>query len=548
LTLERWRLATDRWTNPILLKELRATFRGWWFLAVHTAFLGVLSLAVVIAILSFGDEAELQPSTVGRWLHQIYVAGLALAAVTILPSFASTALVTEREQNTFEMLQTTTLAPAAVVRGKFLASMVYAALFLVSSLPVWAVAFLFGGVGIGNLAASFGMILALSALANIVSVFISAVARSSRTALMGTAASGLLIGAALPAFAANLPPEYQRQAVTLLGFDLRLLPRFVPAPASPWMSLLYLGVVPAFLGAAFFAFSAVSASNRLKTRAENRSTNLKIFYVALLYGGTALWWALVQAEPFTTLWARWATVATLFGAVGVLATLSAFFSAEEPVAALPAPLRPGSVNGFAFTLAANALLLAPAVLLADRFMDSALGPRNSFALPLLGIAVTILGFLYLAGATGLFLSSVFRSERLRMALQSALASLLLFAPLVGFAVLHRFRDLPSVSALDPGLLSPVVTFGTLTTGWFETAVPAGSGVAAVSVFPFQARLGKAFFPAFSVSVAFDLLLGTILLWIAWRRLRAGARDRERERDGGAEESAEGNPTAAEGGS
>ncbi|MHC4600229.1 MAG: ABC transporter permease, partial [Planctomycetota bacterium] len=192
ITLEALRNGTDRWMNPILLKELRATFRGWKFLAVHLGFLALLSIALVVVILSLSDVARIQPSRIGQGIHQVFLGGIALAIVLILPAFASTALVTEREQNTLELLQTTSLKSRVIVRGKFLASMTYTAVFLFSALPVGVLAFLYGGVTVGNLAVAYACLLALSAITNIFSIFISAQARTSRSALMGTAGFGLV--------------------------------------------------------------------------------------------------------------------------------------------------------------------------------------------------------------------------------------------------------------------------------------------------------------------------------------------------------------------
>jgi ABC-type transport system involved in multi-copper enzyme maturation permease subunit len=156
VTLENLRIATDRWMNPILLKELRATFRGWKFLAVHCGFLALLCIALVVVILSLSDVARIQPWRIGQGIHQVFMSGMALAILLILPAFASTAVVTEREQNTFELLQTTSLEPHVVVRGKFLASMTYSAVFLFSSLPVGVLAFLYGGVTVVNLLLAVG--------------------------------------------------------------------------------------------------------------------------------------------------------------------------------------------------------------------------------------------------------------------------------------------------------------------------------------------------------------------------------------------------------
>ncbi|MHC4777641.1 MAG: hypothetical protein ACYTFG_03575, partial [Planctomycetota bacterium] len=118
VTLESLRVASDRWMDPILLKELRTTFRGWKFLAVHGGFLMLMAIALVVVILSLSDIARIQPSAIGQWIHQVFLAGMGLAILFILPAFASTALVSEKEQNTVELLLTTALKPRAVVRGK----------------------------------------------------------------------------------------------------------------------------------------------------------------------------------------------------------------------------------------------------------------------------------------------------------------------------------------------------------------------------------------------------------------------------------------------
>jgi len=536
-TLDTLRVAMDGWLDPVLLKELRSTFRGWKFFAVHTGFLGLMAVALIIMVLSMSDVASLQPARIGQAIHQLFLMGMGLAILLVLPAFASTAIVSEREQNTFGLLQATSLSPASIIRGKFLASMVYSTVFLFSSLPVGALAFLYGGITVVNLASAYGALFAVSAIANIFSIFISAHSRNSRTALGSTAGFGMIFGATLIAFLSMpLDPSMARLAGRILGLRLLtdVLPRAGTAPALD--GFLYLFVLPAFVFASLFAFSAISGTNRIKTRSGNRSTNLKIFFISFMACGAALWLVLLQRASYATLWGHWKASITFFGALGIVATLSSFFAAEDPDSALPSRqrtgrrfsplrfLRPGSENGFVFTLVLNMFLMLPTLWVLDRFIGD---PKHRFLFPMIGLSVTLLSFLYLSGTIGLLFSTLIRNERARMALQSGVVTVFIFLPLIAFASLHRFEDLIFLSPLDPGLLSPIVAFGSLTTGFYDmsgldtTKLKIGMG----TPFPFEVRVGRRRIPAFISTVLAHLLLGTGLLALARKRLTSASRKR-----------------------
>ncbi|MHC5080913.1 MAG: ABC transporter permease, partial [Planctomycetota bacterium] len=508
-TLDNLRVATDRWINPILLKELRATFRGWKFLAVHAGFLGLMAIALIVVILSLSEVSRIQPATIGLSIHQVFLVGMGLAILFVLPAFASTAIVTEREQNTFELLQTTSLDAAGVIRGKFLASMVYSMIFLISSLPVGALAFLYGGISVTNLAVAYGGLVVFSALTNVFSIFISAHSRTSRTALGSTAVFGMFVGVATVLFLSALETKRLTSlAVSLLGLQGMVSRRYFTFSApDPADAFLYLFALPGFVILAIFVFAAISATNRIKPRSGNRSTNLKVFFLGFMFTGTALWFVLMFRERLPTVWQRWQTAITFFGAFGVVATLSSFFAAEDPAHHLPARLRrpprltllslfwPGSTNGFVFTLTTTALLLPPSVLLLNRFMRV---KDDAFLFPMAGLAVTILSFLFLSASTGVLLSTLIRNERARMAAQAGIVVFLFFFPLIAYAALHQFEPLPSLSPVDPGLFSPVIAFGSLTTGFYEkSGIEANPGqMESRAIFPFDVSVGSREIPAF----------------------------------------------------
>lgn len=529
--------ALDRWNDPILLKELRATFRGWKFLAVHTGFLGLMAVALVVVILALSDEARAQPALVGRGVHQIFIAGMGLAVVFVLPAFASTTIVAEREGDTFELLQTTTLTPTAVIRGKFLAAMVYSTVFLFSSLPVGAIAFLFGGVTVTNLLASYAALFTVSAIANAFSIFISAHAKTSRTALGGTAGFGMLLAVGLVGFASlPYPPGGAAVIGRILGIEalVDLFPRALPL--APLDAFLHLLVLPVYILASVFAFSAIAAVNRIKTRAGNRSTNLKVFFLLFNAGGLALWSVLLFRTSFGAPWEKWRAAIMLFGALAVVSVLSSFFAAEDPQARLPVRLRtrrrfspmrlfnPGSDNGVFYNLAVNLLVLPAAAVTLSVFMD---GPE--YRIPLVALAATTFAFLFFSSAAGYFLSTVVVTERLRMVLQSTLVVAFVFLPLIAFASLHRFKKILFLSPFDPGLASPIVAFGSLTSGYYDQAGLKAERLSSTPLteFPFEAALGGWSFPAYLSSVALFAVLGVLLaLWgrARMRRIEGAAKD------------------------
>jgi hypothetical protein len=347
---------------------------------------------------------------------------------------------------------------------------------------------------------------------------------------MGTAGFGLVLGCILVGFFLALPVDDLRQQLAdALGFS-RLLDRtrFFIADAD-MDSVLYLVVLPCFIMSSLFAFSAVSATNRMKTRSGNHSTNLKVFFISFMVLGAALWLVLLFRSNFSTTWERWLAVTTVFGALGIVATLSSFCAAEDPLPALPArlrsratflpfrPFRPGSIHGFYFTIMANTILIFPAIYVLSNYLEG-----RMFLPPMFGLTALILSFLYLSASIGMVLSTFVSLERARMAFQSGLVTLVVFLPLILFAILHRFERIPFLSPLDPGLLSPVVAFGSLTTGFYEQTGMSIEGIRVEyrgSIFPYEIALGSFRFQAIFPTVVAYILLGSVLMYWARRRLK-----------------------------
>ncbi len=137
-------------TNPILARELRARSRRVGTTVSLTLFMlimtgvGLLVWATTDTISSFSGPVA--ASTVGTNLFEWIVLTMILVMCFIIPGFTGSSISGERDRQTLVPMQVTLLTPFQIVIGKLLASLAYTALLLTACLPLFAIAFLIGGV------------------------------------------------------------------------------------------------------------------------------------------------------------------------------------------------------------------------------------------------------------------------------------------------------------------------------------------------------------------------------------------------------------------
>ncbi len=352
--LSRIRSAAAPWIfNPILLKELRGTLRTRRFFWAF--FLPQLLLAVIFAGLSFQgavSEAD-SPEHTGKALFQACVWTLAGAVVLILPAFSCTALASERERRTFELLETTRMTPGAIVWGKFSAAMLYAGLFLTAALPLVQIGFLFGGVSPKEVLGAYLGLAALAAAVTALALGISAPFKGTRwPALLSYLSSALaawpvclfLSGFLDRSLSSYLLWELPAASLTLVTvFCLLLARRFVQHPSED-RSLAF----------RIFFVSAMPLLGALVLHGASLSSGWTVEDVAMLVLGafvTLLPWILAFAceEPFGTARAR----------------AGAKRWSQRPFLRL---LAPGSARGGAFIFLTGALFLTAFQAAAWRFL------------------------------------------------------------------------------------------------------------------------------------------------------------------------------------
>jgi ABC-2 type transport system permease protein len=136
--------------NPMIRKELRQRMRerrGWLLPSLY-----LLVLCAVVAFAYFLTTVEaprgnIQGSTVGVAIFLTLAYAQLALLLLMAPIFSAGSITIEKEQRTLAALFTSLLTSTQIWWGKFVSSLLFVLLLLVTSLPVLSMAFAFGGVG-----------------------------------------------------------------------------------------------------------------------------------------------------------------------------------------------------------------------------------------------------------------------------------------------------------------------------------------------------------------------------------------------------------------
>jgi len=136
--------------NPMIRKELRQRMRerrGWLLPSLYLLVLGAVVIFAYFVSTSESNRNGVQGATVGVVVFlTLSYAQLALLLL-MAPIFSAGSITIEKEQKTLAGLLTSLLTPIQIWWGKFISSLLFVLLLLVTSIPVLSMAFAFGGIG-----------------------------------------------------------------------------------------------------------------------------------------------------------------------------------------------------------------------------------------------------------------------------------------------------------------------------------------------------------------------------------------------------------------
>ncbi len=237
-------------SNPILIKEMRTRMRGKRAFAVLTGYVLVLSLILGMIYLVFTKNvAAAALNQAGRVLTPVLIFVQMGLICIMAPTFSASAISSEREQETFDLLIASLARPSTIVFGKVGAALSYLLLTLFGSLPLIALTYSLGGIALGDIALSYLVMLVAGVTYCSVSFLWSTLVRRGVIAQLVSIFTVIFLVAALPslavfltALASNFSNGPSQTFVNIMYLMLRtnpfaaiasLIPGF-PAPPNVW--------------------------------------------------------------------------------------------------------------------------------------------------------------------------------------------------------------------------------------------------------------------------------------------------------------------------
>ncbi len=187
--------------NPILVKELRSRMRGpRAFISLTVALVIMAGLMIGLVSLLTSQAGQFGSSLLSPQIGQILFAALLifemLLVCTVTPAVTAGAISTEREKQTFEMLQATPLGSVRLLWGKLISALSYVFLMIFAAVPLASLVFLFGGVALMQLLKGLLVLVAAAITLGIYGLFLSAwLGRTGRATVVGfISVVGLIVG------------------------------------------------------------------------------------------------------------------------------------------------------------------------------------------------------------------------------------------------------------------------------------------------------------------------------------------------------------------
>lgn len=248
--------------NPIMIRELRAGVRRRNFLMTHYVLLILAGAATFVACLTAANLSG--PVSGGSLIFCVFFCALAILLYLMLPAFACTGITAERERHSFDLVLTSTLTAFDLVAGKIMAAVLLGLMILVSTLPLAALTYLYGGLEIKSILGAYGLLALQVVFVSVYGTYVSAISKTTRKAISSAYASLLVMSVAWMFFHGFFLTQIFRE-------------RFFDIPVSSDFHVWTLFWDIMLVYSLFCILVVLTAVNRLKPPQANRTTALRIF-------------------------------------------------------------------------------------------------------------------------------------------------------------------------------------------------------------------------------------------------------------------------------
>ncbi|MGL5436226.1 MAG: ABC transporter permease [Lachnospiraceae bacterium] len=138
-----------RMINPVYKREAMVSARSFKLALVLLIFNGILALVALLNMYSMLTQVRQTAHMQYSSFLDLYIFVAVLEFVMlifIMPAITAGSISGERERQTLDLMLTTKMTPAEIVFGKLISSMSTMLLMIVSSFPILAMVFVYGGV------------------------------------------------------------------------------------------------------------------------------------------------------------------------------------------------------------------------------------------------------------------------------------------------------------------------------------------------------------------------------------------------------------------
>ena len=229
--------------NPVLRNESKISVRSIKFTLMIFAYIAVLSIAVMIYYSSvneaiFSNGLYLESS---KLFYVVMALGQAILLLFIVPALSSTAICSEREKQTLDILLSSKLTPIQIIIGKVSASSLRVIILIISTMPLYAIGSLTGVIKISNILELIVFFIVNTIFVSSIGVFVSTYIKTSKvsTALSYALVLFIYIGIIVITWAILMITVYK---MSMSGNTLTTVPKASPivylSPVVGFVSLL----------------------------------------------------------------------------------------------------------------------------------------------------------------------------------------------------------------------------------------------------------------------------------------------------------------------
>ncbi|HCU38531.1 MAG TPA: hypothetical protein DGT21_24860 [Armatimonadetes bacterium] len=202
--IERLSFRVARLNPCVIVHELRMRMRGGkpfavlFFYTLLAIVPVLIALGLVVASQSAMYNAPDSRQELGRMAFSVLAFSQLTLILIVMPAYSAGAITMEREKGTLEMLRATLLSPSDVVTGKFLVTLAFAVMLLLTSLPVAAWCIMLGGLAPTEVLLTYSLLLVVSIWTSALGIFLSTLFQKSLGAIVATYICVLLWCAGIP--------------------------------------------------------------------------------------------------------------------------------------------------------------------------------------------------------------------------------------------------------------------------------------------------------------------------------------------------------------